>query len=224
MQAMARLLNRARSHPHDPNLFAGLVHACRYCGLLAASVAANRRAKNLDAHVRTTVPYTLLHLNEFQKALDACRGPGDGFCKATALFALRRTQEAIELQHAVEMATDSSSQVHVWVASHRVFVEGDVAQARALLNRALGLPGPLGHDPESAFWIGRQFADMNDTDQALAFLSLALDQRYCCLYPLMHYARPRARFFAHPSTIHRADHTGGSAQRRSQRRLPRARR
>jgi hypothetical protein len=95
LDAMARLLKRAQAHPHDPNLFAGLVHACRYCGLLKASVAAHRRAKSLDAHVQTTVPFTYLHLNDFQRALDACSGLSDGFPKYTALVALGRWQEAI---------------------------------------------------------------------------------------------------------------------------------
>ena len=59
LDAMKRLLKRAHSHRNDANLFAGLVHACRYCGLLEASVAAHERARRLDPHVRTSVPYDL---------------------------------------------------------------------------------------------------------------------------------------------------------------------
>jgi tetratricopeptide (TPR) repeat protein len=33
-RAMLRLLGEANRHGNDPELFAGLVHACRYCGLL----------------------------------------------------------------------------------------------------------------------------------------------------------------------------------------------
>ncbi len=42
--AMVRLLRRAESHDSDPELFCGLVQACRYCGQLEASLAAHRRA------------------------------------------------------------------------------------------------------------------------------------------------------------------------------------
>ncbi|HEX9185469.1 MAG TPA: protein kinase, partial [Vicinamibacteria bacterium] len=38
--AMVRLLRLARDNRNDPELFAGLVHACRYSGLLEASLAA----------------------------------------------------------------------------------------------------------------------------------------------------------------------------------------
>jgi tetratricopeptide (TPR) repeat protein len=40
LSAMERLLKRAQAHRNDPDLFTGLVQACRYCGLLNASVAA----------------------------------------------------------------------------------------------------------------------------------------------------------------------------------------
>jgi len=36
LKALERLLKRAHLHRNDPNLLAGLVHACRYCGLLEA--------------------------------------------------------------------------------------------------------------------------------------------------------------------------------------------
>jgi len=41
--AMLRLIGRSKARGSDPDLFAGLVHACRFCGLLDASVAATAR-------------------------------------------------------------------------------------------------------------------------------------------------------------------------------------
>ena len=46
-RAMVRLLLRAKVARNDPELFAGLVHVCRYCGLLEASVAAHEQACKL---------------------------------------------------------------------------------------------------------------------------------------------------------------------------------
>ena len=43
--AMVRLLARAQTRPSDPELFAGLVQACRYCGLPDAAVAAHHQAR-----------------------------------------------------------------------------------------------------------------------------------------------------------------------------------
>src|SRR5262245_16149821 len=40
-RALARLLGEATRHGNDPELFAGLVHACRYCGLYPQALAAH---------------------------------------------------------------------------------------------------------------------------------------------------------------------------------------
>jgi len=56
--AMVRLVRRASSHSSDPDLFAALVPACRYCGLLQHSLAAYERATRLDPNVRTSVEHT----------------------------------------------------------------------------------------------------------------------------------------------------------------------
>jgi hypothetical protein len=183
---MVRLFKRAQAHPHDPNLFAGLVHACRYCGLLEASVAAHHRAKSLDVHVQTTVPLTYLHLNDFQRALDACTVFGDGFSRNIALVALGRRQEAIADLDILLKTTDPGSQLHVWMASGRAALEGDFPRGLDLLDRALELSGPMARDPEGAFWIARQYAMMNESTRAIAFLSGALNQGYACGHALQH--------------------------------------
>src|SRR4030095_11505294 len=54
--AMLRLIERV--HTADPELLAGLVSACRYCGLLDASVAAHERAVGLEPKIRTSVGHT----------------------------------------------------------------------------------------------------------------------------------------------------------------------
>ncbi len=43
---------RRRCHGNDPELFAGLVHACRYCGLFEQSIAAHAEARRLDPERR----------------------------------------------------------------------------------------------------------------------------------------------------------------------------
>ena len=57
---MVRLLGEATRHGNDPELFAGLVHACRYCGLYDQSIAAHAEARRLDPNVPTGVEQTLL--------------------------------------------------------------------------------------------------------------------------------------------------------------------
>lgn len=61
-EAIVRLLKHASTNRHDPQLFAGLVHACRYAGLFDASIAAHDEATRLDPTLATGVEYTLAHL------------------------------------------------------------------------------------------------------------------------------------------------------------------
>jgi hypothetical protein len=46
-----RLLGQASRRSTDPELFAGLVYACRYCGLLGASLRADARVRRLDPSI-----------------------------------------------------------------------------------------------------------------------------------------------------------------------------
>ena len=59
-RAVVRLLGEASRHGNDPELFAGLVHACRYSGLFDQSIAAHAEARRLDPNVPTGIDQTLL--------------------------------------------------------------------------------------------------------------------------------------------------------------------
>ncbi len=67
--AMTRLLRCARDAPNAPDLFDGLVIACRYCGLLRASVAAAERVRELDPAAHTSVQYSYFFLNDPENAI-----------------------------------------------------------------------------------------------------------------------------------------------------------
>ncbi|HUS05115.1 MAG TPA: serine/threonine-protein kinase [Bryobacteraceae bacterium] len=176
--AMERLLKRAHSHRNDPNVFAGLVHACRYCGLLEASVAAHERARQLDPNVQTSVPHTYTILGAPQKALDSC-GPTDMWIRPKALMALGRKEEAIEQLRAAGNANP-------WVVFWRTLFEGDRQKSLDALNRAQTAFPVHTSDPEARFFNGCLLAELNETGRALEFLSLALDEGYHCHYALLH--------------------------------------
>src|SRR4029079_3865506 len=67
--AMVRLLREATRHGTDPELFAGLVHACRYCGLFEQSIAAHAEARRLDPHIPTSLEQTLLVAGEIDRLM-----------------------------------------------------------------------------------------------------------------------------------------------------------
>jgi TolB-like protein len=93
-QAMLRLLRRVEQRSADAELFAGLVLACRFCGLLGASLAAHDRARRLDPNVATSVHYTWWMLGDYQKAHDLDNEPV-AFMRHYAQAMLGRVDEAI---------------------------------------------------------------------------------------------------------------------------------
>ena len=70
LDAVLRLLGRLKTRANDPDLFAGLVQACRYVGLLEASVAAYHRATRLDPGIVTSVAHSYFMLGQYQRAAE----------------------------------------------------------------------------------------------------------------------------------------------------------
>jgi serine/threonine protein kinase/tetratricopeptide (TPR) repeat protein len=73
-QALIRIAARLHREPHQPELYAALCQAARYCGLLDVSLAAHHRAHALDPQVRTSVANTYLTLLDYPKLLESTRG------------------------------------------------------------------------------------------------------------------------------------------------------
>src|SRR6185436_5604786 len=92
-EAMVRLLGQASRRSTDPELYAGLVYACRCCGLLGASLRADARARALDASIQTSVIHTLSML---RRSADVLASPAAGrpVVNTFAMLGLGRDPEA----------------------------------------------------------------------------------------------------------------------------------
>ena len=98
---MARLLDLARRNRNDPEAFSGLVHACRYNGLLEASEAAHREVRRLDPHMPTSVRFTWWAKGDFESLLAGEATEGADFeLRVMALLIRDRTDEARDLLRA----------------------------------------------------------------------------------------------------------------------------
>ena len=99
--------------PNDPELFAGLVHACRYCGLLEQSLAAHAEARRLDPHVPTSGEQTLLFAGEIDRLVGADRAVGGLFAdgddpiRVVGLGLAGRADEALALLEEIKAAAHS---------------------------------------------------------------------------------------------------------------------
>lgn len=92
-QAMLRLLERARSQSADPELFAGLVQACRYAGLDRPAIAAYEHARRLEPQIRTAVAHAYFAAGEFERVIET-ELENPPFMTALAMDRLGRRAEA----------------------------------------------------------------------------------------------------------------------------------
>ncbi len=175
-EAMARLLERVRGAGTEPELFAGLVHACRYCGLLDASVAAFERARRLDPGVVTSVPQTFLQQGDYERAIATDVGDPP-VAKAMALVVLGHRDEGVPLLRAA-LARGLPATLHAVLATMLAFLEGDHDEVIRNVHRTVD--SGFG-DPEAFFHWAGALALAGDHDGALGLLERSINAGY---YPV----------------------------------------
>lgn len=174
--AMLRLLGRAQAGGAQVDLYVGLVHACRYCGLLEASVAAHENARRLDPQVRTSVNFTHLAMGQYERAIKA-DAPGDLFgTRNYALATLGRGAEVLEMCRRMEPTVQGAERG--LLRAQRASVEGDrgaILEAMSVL-LAAGM-----RDPEGIYMGVRSLALLGLHEEALRHLERVVQGGYFCL-------------------------------------------
>jgi serine/threonine protein kinase/Flp pilus assembly protein TadD len=171
-QAMVRLLRRARERTSDPELFAGLAHACRYCGLLAGSMAAATHALRLDPKIRTSAGQTCFMRGDYAGVMDYEPGRTNYMC-SLALVMLGRTDEALA---ALTEEKDLPPLLKVFGAALEQLVRGNREESLAAVRRLSTLK-----DPEGRFYMARHRAYLGDADGAIALLAQVVPDGFFCL-------------------------------------------
>ena len=90
----------------DAEVMAGLVSACRYCGLLDASLAAHARGRQLDAKLKTSVAHTWFMQGDYDRtaSISLAEFPYIG---SLSLAELRRGDEALPVLRELEVKTET---------------------------------------------------------------------------------------------------------------------
>jgi len=174
--AMVRLLKRATAA--DPELFAGLVSTCRYCGLLEASVSADAHARRLEPRVLTSVPHTWFlqadHARLVKVKVEDCP-----YIVALALAALGRPGEAIAAMRELEGKTQT--RLREFMIAARTLLEGHALESIAAVDRLVS--SDFG-DPEGLFYLTRHLEHLGEIDRALDLFRRVVGGGYFC-YPAM---------------------------------------
>ena len=198
LEAMVRLLGRVRACSSDPELYAGLVHACRYVGLLDASMAAYRRATRLDPAIRTSVAHSFFMNGDFERVIEL-DVDDPAYLTILSLHALGRSDEAMSLCRGARERDSVSETLRLLIdgltalfgVNHEA---GVAAMARLASDRTFS-------DPEGLFYWGQVSAGLGEHGSALDLLSRAVDRGLYCVRgfevsPLLSGLRPLPAFDA----------------------------
>ena len=175
LDAMKRLLERANQRRSDAELFAGLGHVCRYCGLLQAALRAQQEARRLDPLISTSINHTYFMLGDYQRALESS-GDDYGYALGLTLASLGRTEQAISTLRQRELITPPNLG-RLFLTSLRAFLEGNRQESLEACNE---LRKTTFRDPEGIYYVARQLSFLGEQEQALEVLSRAIDNGFFC--------------------------------------------
>lgn len=174
--ALKRLLERAREHRAEPHVFAALVHACRYGGLLEASMAAHRAATRLDPTMATSVLHTLYMQGAYEQALPQAHQSLDPI-EARILGAMGRREEAIAAARDEEARFGAVPLLRAFCSGLRAALEGDAQGVTATLAQ---YDAARFSDGEGLFYVAEICALAGLVPEAFTTLERAVDAGFLC--------------------------------------------
>ena len=177
-RAVVRLVGEANRHGNDPELFAGLVHACRYCGLFDESIAAHAEARRLDPNVPTSIEQTLLMTGHLDQLLafdpPALVAGADEGIRVIGLGLAGRHDEARRALLRMRRAHIPAFQS--WTEYLMAWLERRTADMLTRISVFDGLK--IREDPEAIFQEGRFFCDVGEHQLGLDLLRRAISKGY----------------------------------------------
>jgi tetratricopeptide (TPR) repeat protein len=175
--ALSRLLKRAAERRAEPYIYAALVHALRYAGLLEESVAAHHQAVRLDPTVSTSVLHTYYMQGEYTRALEDAHRSSDPF-EARLLGALGRDAEAIRAARREEERFAAFPLLRSFSTGLRAAFEGQQDEALAALQY---FDSFAFNDGEGLFYVAEIYARLGIPESAYRMLERSVAAGFWCL-------------------------------------------
>jgi tetratricopeptide (TPR) repeat protein len=179
-RALVRLLGEADRHGNDPELFAGLVHTCRYCGLYDESIAAHAEARRLDPNVPTSLKQTLLMAGDIERLLAlvpprADEGEDDGI-RAMGFGLAGRRDEARQTLARHPWSSSRIPAFQAWTEYLMAWLDRRPADMHVGLAALSTLK--IQDDPEAIFLEGWLLCDVGEHETGLVHLKRAVAKSY----------------------------------------------
>jgi TolB-like protein len=179
LEADIGLLGEANRHGNDPELFAGLVHASRYCGLYEQSIVAHAEARRLDPNVPTSFEQTLLMTGDIDRLLaveppSIIAGADDGIRVIGLGLAGRRDQARRALLAMRQMPRISA--FRSWTDYLMAWLDRRPADMLIGISALSALK--IQDDPEAIFQEGWLLCDAGAHEAGLGYLQRAVAKGY----------------------------------------------
>jgi TolB-like protein/tetratricopeptide (TPR) repeat protein len=175
-EALTRLLGRLHERRSDAQLFAALVQACRYVGLVEASRAAHARARALDPFIRTSIAYTSAMIGEYERALAEARDNDDSI-EAHVLAMLGRIDEASAALAALKRQYGSNRLWAAYIECVSALMQNDPATIVKSVDELLRFP--FG-DPDGLIQMCIALARAGAHQRTLSVLERAVRAGFSC--------------------------------------------
>lgn len=177
-RALVRLLGEVSRHGNDPELFAGLVHACRYAGLYDESIAAHAEARRLDPGIQTSVEQTLHMTGDIERLLGiepppVIAGADDGI-RVIALGLAGRREEALERLSRMQRASHLPA-FQAWTKYLAAWLE---RRPHDMRDDPVFAGLKVNDDPEAIFQEGWLFLDLGERERGVRLLARAVAKGY----------------------------------------------
>ena len=178
--ALVRLLGEAARHGNDPELFAGIVHAARYCGLYDEAIAAHEEARRLDPNVPTSIEQTVLMTGDIDRLMSIAPPPlitgGDDGIRVIGLGLAGRREEARKGLIAMREHAVGIPAFYSWVEYLMAWLD------RRVQDMPLGITDlktlKIMDDPEAIFQEGWLLCDAGAHELGLPQIRRAVEKGY----------------------------------------------
>src|SRR5580698_4183741 len=174
-EAMRRVFERLKHHPTEAESFSSLVQVLRFRGLLRESVAAHRRAVELDPAVTTSVAHTFFLAGQYKTAIEAYSGRAGYYLDAAAWAALGDRQQALALLRERLDEASFSNLITALMASLLAILEGKADRAKRIMDEA-----DTTREPEILIYFARHYSHMGLLDSSIKAIRGAARSGFIC--------------------------------------------